>query len=69
MTARESIRHLVEKCPVNPTPLSTCVLSEIRAIKDPTLRALRIDAMPEEQVEALARQHLLCICVQNGCSI
>jgi len=69
MTARESIRLLVEKCPVNPEPLSTCALSQLRAIKDPTLRALRIDSMTEEQVEALARQHLLCVCAQNGCSI
>lgn len=68
MTPRESIKVLVEKCPVNTAPLPTCALGSIRAL-DCARRDQRIADLTDQEVETLVRQHLLCVCVKNGCSV
>lgn len=66
MHPRESLKILATHCPLHPVPLPTCPLLELHAIKLED-RAEYIDSLPEKEVEALVRGHVLCACRSQGC--
>lgn len=66
MHPRDSLKILVKQCPLYAVPLPTCPLSELHALP-PEKRLAHIESLSENEVEAIVRGHILCVCRSQGC--
>jgi len=60
-TTRQFLGIFVEKCPCYNEALPDCPLSAMRSITDACERQKKLDAMSDDEIQDLFRQHVLCV--------
>lgn len=65
MSPQEYIQSLVEKCPLYPDPLPTCVFKKLRNMEPPISKE-QIDSLSDTEIEYVIRMHLQCVNRKHG---
>jgi len=61
ITPRQFLEVFAEKCPCHGKPLPGCPLSEFFAKQEIVTRRELLAGLPDDKIDELFRQHLLCV--------
>jgi len=67
MLPRNFIEIIIKKCPAYASPLPDCPLASLRINEGTGVAREKMEAMSDEEIDALIRKHFLCVCRKEGC--